>query len=201
MIRLVTHTLVLVTALAAVAAQAGEPNPWGQAARPSAFQFGNEIDGHLNVRLERDGSIASFLYVAYTGVVTKEGLPVATHVDCGVNPDCAAGWRVSGQPVRATWLYQPMHDHPVFVVPRADIPQPGSHSHFHWLGAEMPQPQVPTDGYLLQLTAMNRFCFIHHMAEMATGAASCRDNGGVAVRPGVDIATHLNVVAAPPMPM
>ena len=30
---------------------------------------------------------------------------------------------------------------------------------------------------------------------------TCRGNGGGAVQPGVDIATHLNIVAAPPMGM
>jgi hypothetical protein len=89
----------------------------------------------------------------------------------------------------------------VFVVKRPDMPQPGSYSHFHWLGQAMPQVHLPVGGYLLQLTAMNLFCFIHHEAGMATSSATCQDNGGVKVQPGVDIATHLNIVAAPPMGM
>jgi hypothetical protein len=56
-------------------------------------------------------------------------------------------------------------------------------------------------GYLLQLTAVNRFCFIHHGAEAAMSAASCRDNGGVEVDRGLDIATHLNIVTNDPAGM
>jgi hypothetical protein len=52
-------------------------------------------------------------------------------------------------------------------------------------------------GYVLQLTATSRFCFIHHGADAATSALDCRGNGGVAVAPGVDIATHLNLLAGP----
>jgi len=68
-------------------------------------------------------------------------------------------------------------------------------------GQAMPQVNNPVDGYLLQLMAMNRFCFIHHEAEMATSAATCRGNGGVPVQPCADIATHLNIVASPPTGM
>ena len=44
-----------------------------------------------------------------------------------------------GKPQAATFLYQPMHDHPVFLVSRPDIPQPGSYVHFHWYGPVMPE--------------------------------------------------------------
>ena len=141
---------------------------------------------------------SGFFYVHFTGVVTSDGYRVATHVDCGAMPGCSAGWKLDGKPARATFVHHPMHDHPVFQLSRSDIPQPGSYSHFHWLGQAMLQPQVPVDGYLLQLTAMNRFCFIHHGADMADAAASCSDNGGVAVNRGVDIASHLNIVTSPP---
>jgi hypothetical protein len=63
----------------------------------------------------------------------------------------------------------------------------------------MPYLSVP--GYLLQLTASNRFCFIHHGAEAASGAMTCRDNGGVQVERGVDTATHLNIVTNDPAGM
>jgi hypothetical protein len=66
------------------------------------------------------------------------------------------------------------------------------------MGMGMPMPYVSVPGYLLQLTAFNRFCFIHHGAEAATGAKSCRDNGGVKVERGLDAATHLNIVASDP---
>jgi hypothetical protein len=201
MIKRILRTLVAALPFVALVAHADEPYPWGGQEQPSRFLFGNEIDTHLNVRQARDGSLYGFFYVAFTGVVTHDGLRVATHVDCTISSRCSAGWRVAGKPAPATLLYQPMQDHPVFVVKRQDMPQPGSYSHFHWLGQAMPQVNNPVDGYLLQLTAMNRFCFIHHEAGMATIAATCRGNGGVPVQPGVDIATHLNIVAAPPMGM
>jgi len=69
---------------------------------------------------------------------------------------------------------------------------------FHWLGPVMPMPRQTVDGFLLQLTAVDRFCFIHHGAEAASAAASCRAQGGVEVDPGLDIATHLNIVTASP---
>lgn len=196
-----SRLLAGVLVLTATAVQTAEPWPWGQQDPASGFLFGNAIDGHQRTRLARDGSLSGFLYVGFTPVVTSDGYRVATHVDCNTVPDCGVGWRIDGRPAKAALLYRPMHDHPVFVVKRADMPQPGAYSHFHWLGAAEPQPFLPVDGYLMQLTAMNRFCFIHHEAAMASAGATCRDNGGVPVRPGEDIATHLNVVAAPPAGM
>jgi hypothetical protein len=110
-------------------------------------------------------------------------------------PAATVGWTLNGRPIRATFLYHADHDHPVFLVNRPDIPQPGAFSHFHWLGS-MPVPGGPADGYMLQLTAVDRFCFIHHGAEAATSAETCRDKGGVNVDPGIDIATHLNIVTS-----
>ena len=188
--------IVLGTALglAAFSTQAGEPYPWGQSGPPNGFLFGNEIDTHQRTQQGRDGSIFGFLYVRFPAAVPLDGYPVAAHCDCSAMPDCSVGWKLDGKPLKATFLYHPMHDHPVFQVSRSDIPQPGSYSHFHWLGQAMPQPQLPVDGYLLQLTAMNRFCFIHHEAGMANSAASCRDSGGIKIDRGIDIASHLNVV-------
>jgi len=60
------------------------------------------------------------------------------------------------------------------------------------------KPYQMVDGYLLELTAMNSFCFIHHDVGMAMGAKSCRENGGVKVDRGVDVATHLNIVTNDP---
>lgn len=53
-------------------------------------------------------------------------------------------------------------------------------------------------GYLLQLTVVDTFCFIHEMAEAAAARKSktCRVNGGIAVNLGTDIATHLNFVTS-----
>ena len=192
-------TLVLSAVLAlASAAQAADLYPWRQHEAPFNFLFGNDIDTHQQTRLSRNGSLFGFFYVRFSGVTTKDNYPVATHVDCAMHPDCTVGWTINGTPLAATFLYQTMDDHPVFLVRRADIPQPGSPSHFHWLGAVMPTPRQTVNGYMLQLTAVDRFCFIHHGADAASSTRSCRDNGGVPVDPGADIATHLNVVASPP---
>jgi hypothetical protein len=179
-------------------AHAADLYPWRNHEPPFNFVFGNDIDTHQQTRLMRDGSLFGFFYIRFTGVQTKDHYPVATHVDCNASPDCTVGWTLTGKPISATFLYQTMDDHPVFLANRADITQPGSPSHFHWLGAVMPMPRQTLNGFLLQLTAVDRFCFIHNGAEAATAAASCRQNGGVDVDPGIDIATHLNIVASAP---
>ena len=179
-------------------AHAADLYPWRNHDAPFSFVFGNEIDTHQQTRLTRDGSLFGFFYVRFTGVHTKDRYPVATHVDCNTSHDCTVGWALNGKAISATFLYQTMSEHPVFLAKRADITQPGSPSHFHWLGAVMPMPRQTVNGFLLQLTAVDRFCFIHHGAEAADAAATCRQNGGVNVDPGVDIATHLNIVASAP---
>ncbi|WP_372527719.1 hypothetical protein [Piscinibacter sp.] len=180
-------------------AHAADLYPWRDHEAPFNFVFGNDIDTHQQTRKSRDGSLFGFFYVRFTGVVTKDHYPVATHVDCNMaGADCTVGWTLAGKPVSATFLYQPMHDHPVFLVNRADITQPGSPSHFHWFGPVMPMPRQTLNGTLLQLTAVDSFCFIHHGADAASPTATCRDNGGVNVDRGADIATHLNIVTSAP---
>jgi hypothetical protein len=193
------HTAVAAVCLAAAgAASATDLYPWRNHAAPFSFRFANEIDTHQQTRQTRDGGLFGFFYVAFTGVVTQDRYRVATHVDCGAaGADCTVGWTLAGRPVSATLLYHPTHDHPVFLVDRPDIPQPGAHAHFHWLGG-MPAAGQTVAGFLLQLTAVDRFCFVHHDAEAATAERNCRDNGGVSVDPGIDIATHLNVVTSRP---
>lgn len=186
---------------ATTVARAAEMYPWRAHEAPFSYRFGNEIDGHQQTRLARDGSLDGYLYIQYTGVVTKDNYAVATHTDCGTVSDCVVGWRIDGKPSSAKLVLQPMHDHPVFLMTRSSIPQPGAYAHFHWTGMTMPMPYLSVSGYVLQLAAVNRFCFIHHGAEAAMNAASCRDNGGVEVNPGLDIATHLNIVTNDPAGM
>ena len=171
--------------------------PWRNHAAPFNFLFGNEIDTHQQSRLTRDGNLFGFFYIEFTGVVTKDLYRVATHVDCSATQDCTVGWTLDGRRISATFLYGSEHDHPVFLVSRPNIPQPGAFAHFHWLG-DMPPPGIPANGYLLQLTAVDKFCFIHHEAESATRTKTCRGNGGVNVDRGTDIATHLNIVTSAP---
>ncbi len=186
---------------AASVVQAAEMYPWRNHQRPFSFVFGNSIDGHQQTRREHDGSLNGYLYIRYTGAVTKDNYPVATHVDCNTVTDCKVGWKIDAEPSSAKLVSQPTHDHPVFLIGRPDIPQPGSYAHFHWTGMAMPIRDGSTPGYLLELTAVKSFCFMHHGAEAAMSTASCRDNGGVKVDRGVDIATHLNIVTSHPSGM
>jgi hypothetical protein len=185
-----------ITLAATSVATAGGSYPWHNHSAPFDFVFGNHIDTHQQTRRQPNGDLWGFFYVRYTGTTTADGYRVATHVDCNSTPDCVVGWMLDGKPRRAALLQQPMHDHPIFAIARADIPQPGSYSHFHWLGAAMPQPYLPLAGHVLRLIAVERFCFIHHGAEAATPAVNCKANGGVSVDRGVDIATHLNLMPA-----
>lgn len=193
--RLLGAVLALSTTTATLAA---EMLPWRQHQAPWSFLFGNHLDTHQQSKPMGDGTLKGYLYIRYTGVVTQDGLPVATHADCDATPDCTVGWTLDARPASATLVLQPMHDHPVFLMPRSDIAQPGAYAHFHWTGMPMPEPGVPAPGYLLQLNAVNRFCFIHHGADAASSAVSCRGNGGVRVERGIDIATHLNLITVDP---
>lgn len=198
-------TLVLVAVtmslLGGAPATATDLYPWNNHAEPFTFLFGNEIDLHQQTRLKsRSGDLFGYFYISFTGVLTKDGYAVATHVDCNANP-CTVGWTLDGKPRTATYLYQVESDHPVFLVNRLDIPEPGAYAHFHWLDHANAADGVPpaglsVPGYLLQLTAVDTFCFIHHGADSARKSKSCRDNGGIAVNPGIDIATHLNIVTS-----
>jgi hypothetical protein len=136
-------------------------------------------------------------------LTTRDGYRVATHQDCNAAP-CAVGWTLNGQPRTAAFLYQADGDHPVFLVNRLDIPEPGAHAHFHWLdyAGTLPAAGVSVPGYLLQLSAVDTFCFIHDPAQAAAArkGKTCRVDGGVAVNLGTDIATHLNIVTSFPAP-
>lgn len=180
---------------------AAEMYPWREHQHPFSFVFGNAIDSHQQTRLERNGDLNGYLYVRYTGVVTQDGYRVATHVNCDTVDDCSVGWTIQGKPASAKLVSHPMHDHPLFWIGRPDIPQPGGYAHFHWTGMAMPMPHLEVDGYLLELTAVNSFCFIHHGAEAAIDAATCRDNGGIKVDRGLDLSTHLNIVTSDPAGM
>lgn len=196
-------TLMLAVAalslLGATRAAAIDHYPWNNHAAPFTFLFGNDIDTHQQTHQLRDGSLWGFFYISFTGVVTKDGYRVATHVDCRAFTSCTVGWILNGQPRKATFLFQVPPDHPVFLVDRLTIPQPGGFAHFHWLDG-MPPPGQSVNGYLLQLTAVDTFCFIHDGATAASASKNktCLNNGGIEVDPGIDIATHLNIVTSFP---
>jgi hypothetical protein len=174
-------------------AEATDLYAWKNHASPLTFRFGNEIDMHQQSRATAGGSLAGFLYVHFTGTVTSDGYRVASHDDCGA-VRCTVGWTFSGQALDAKLLAEPMHDHPLFFVERSAIPEPGAFSHFHWRG-DLPAVGAQASGYMLQLVAVDRFCFLHHDAAAAVGTKSCRDNQGVKVEIGFDVASHGNVVS------
>jgi hypothetical protein len=80
---------------------------------------------------------------------------------------------------------------------RADIVQPGAFTYFHWVGT-LPVVGERSRGYLLQLLAADRFCFVPNATQAATSSKTCSDNGGIALDLGLDMASHLNIVPAPP---
>lgn len=166
--------------------------PWNNHASPLNFRFGNEIDAHQQSHAAPGGNLVGFLYIRFTDTVTSDGYRVASHGDCK-SGRCTVGWTFAGKALDAKLIAEPVDDHPLFFVDRTEIPQPGAFSHFHWLG-QMPAMGASASGYLLQLVAVDRFCFLHHDAGAAMSRKSCRDNMGVKIDPGVDVASHLNIV-------
>ena len=118
------------------------------------------------------------------------------------------GWVIKAEPGETKFLYHNGvngDDHPVCMVNRVDIPQPGSFTHFHWItttssgprAATVPaacdrnnasqledQPPTAVDftspGWFLQITAVEEFAFQH-------------GNEVAPVCSGIDNAAHLNL--------
>jgi len=183
------------------------------------FLFGNHIDTHQETKLKlKNGNpvrLKGFFYIIFTGDYTDEGLPIARHPrgashneECGVDDvECEVGWLIKSVPGEAKFLYhsgENGNDHPVWMVNRVDIPQPGSFTHFHWITRTSRDPRAETvpavcdqnnagqledagaandvcPGWFMQIKAVEEFAF---------------DHGGeiVPVYPGMDNATHLNLV-------
>ena len=86
---------------------------WSDHAAPLDFEFGNEIDGHQQSQLRRNGELAGFLYVRFTGVTTADGYRVASHVDCNAMPGCTPAFSTAhrGSPMPhfsfTTWMTIP----------------------------------------------------------------------------------------------
>ena len=159
------HSLVLALALALIAGPAagGEwddaateaADEWDDDAPASGFLFGNHIDTHQQSRLRRNGDLSGVLYVDFTGEIdAASGLPVARHPRgemhgevCGVDVDCFVGWKLRGRAGEARFLFHGGvngDDHPVWLVGRKAIPQPGSFTHFHWITSD--GTEALTDG-------------------------------------------------------
>ncbi len=194
-------------------------------ATPFDFLFGNHIDTHqeTKLKLSKRGSpkkLFGSLYIIYTGDIDAEsGLPIARHPrgasqgeDCN-DPavNCLVGWLIRGLPGETKFLYHSGvngDDHPVWLINRVDIPQPGSYSHFHWISSDSTDPRadsVPAEcdvnmagqleganheggaenivcpGWYLQIRATREFAFQH-------------SGENIPVQPGIDNATHLNLL-------
>ncbi len=192
---------LLATIAAAAIPLAATAASWRDHARPFDFKFGNHIDSHQQTMKRPNGELFGFLYIKYTGAVTTDGLRVARHVDCGMTVGCTAGWQLRGLAAEAKLLYHPDHDHPVWLIDRRSIPQPGAYTHFHWAGTHPAEgAHEVTKGYLLELKAIDTFCFVHGDSdeEMRMPADSCSDIGGLRVAPGIDTSTHTNIVTSEP---
>lgn len=187
---------------------------------PYNFFFGNHLDTHQETRLKKKRnqpvSLTGFFYIVLTGEIDPDSeLPIAEHpsdnqcVDEADSVDCVVGWVVAGLPGHAKFLYHTGvngEDHPVWMVNRVDIPQPGSFTHFHWITNTSSDPRagtvpaacnkinagqledsVPTatdvvcPGWFLEIEAVAEFAFRH-------------GNEVVPVYPGLDNTTHLNLV-------
>lgn len=174
--------LFTLTMVAVVSASTGYP--WNDHAAPYDYLFGNHIDTHLQSQEIDKDKLQGFFYIQYTGNEV-DGAPEARHADCGAHDaECTVGWKLNGIAVQATLLEKSEGMHPQWCVDPADIPRAPGYSHFHWEG--MPEHAgglvegAAYDGYLLKLTAIDRFFFEHH--------------GGFLVTPGIDTETHANVV-------
>ena len=169
--------------------------PWRNHSAPYNFIFNNHIDTHQQTQVKSNGELFGYLYVSRTGQILN-GIPVAEHRDCNDPSNaCEVGWIIRGKPLDGEasspiFVYHVNGDHPVWLVQsRNDIPQPGSFSHFHWLNGPNDavglNPEDPYPGYILELQAVSRFYFFHH-------------SENILVIPGIDISTHVNIVASYP---
>lgn len=158
--------------------------PWRDHAPPFDFMFGNHIDTHQQSLVE-DGMLEGFFYIKFTGDYTADGYPIAKHANCGNVPDeCTVGWILHGIPTTAEYLGHPDGQHPQWRIEPGNLPPQPGYTHFHWLNESAHADGLTVgevyDGYLLKLTALDTFYFDHH--------------GGFLVTPGIDEATHLNIV-------
>lgn len=168
--------------------------PWKDHAAPYDFRFGSDIDSHQQTQLKANGELFGFLYITFTGFEI-DGIPVVEHCDGMTPPEaCEVGWIIRGKFLGGseapTVVAQVDSDHPIWLVgSRNHIPQPGAFSHFHWVGAPGEEGRLvldtPYDGYILELQAVDQFYFTHNGED-------------VLVTPGIDIATHVNIVGSFP---
>lgn len=158
---------------------------WRDHATPFDFLFGNHIDTHQQSKIDGKDKLVGFLYIRFTGEYTEDGIPKAEHAKCAEVPDeCTVGWVLKGIPISAVYMGHEHGQHPQWGVAADDLPRQPGYTHFHWLDQSEHADGLTVgetyDGYLLKLTARETFFFEHH--------------GGFLVTPGIDYATHANIV-------
>jgi hypothetical protein len=158
------------------------------------FVFENEIDTHQQTRKTQAGGLSGFLYVQYTGAVTTDG--TAGRPSRRLRHRSVRRRMAFERNTRGRCVPVPRRRRSSGVARRSQgHPATGAYAHFHWLGDMAASSGETRNGYLLELQAVKSFCFVHHAAA-ETG--TCEARGGVAVRSGIDIATHLNIVTSTP---
>ena len=198
--------------------------------------FGNHIDTHQETRLESSGTLKGFFYVFWDGTQTADGLPVAKHCTSPQHYEagCFAAWKIKAIPCieevngcRAAFYYH-NDDHPVWLVrprdqhgelrgTRAQIPQPGSYTHFHWLTEGSDHEGSALESSLEELEAFfgvdiavsqcnvskasalteGIICPGYFLQIQATKTFAFQHGGEtIPVRPGLDNRTHLNLVTS-----
>ena len=176
--------VIAILILGTTTALAGTSYPWRDHAPPFDFLFENHIDTHQQGKLTGQGKFKGFFYIKFTGDLTEDSVPIATHGNCPeIQDDCTVGWLLKGVPMQAKYLGHEMGQHPTWCVEDADLPNEPGYSHFHWLNESSHADGLTVgeiyDGYLLKLNAIDTFFFDHH--------------GGFLVTPGIDLATHANI--------
>ena len=152
--------------------------PWQDHARPFDFEFGNHFDTHQQSRVAGNDKLVGFFYIVFTGYDEEEDLPVAEHSDN--DPDSTAGWVLDGVPVEGAILIERIpREHPIWCLDPEDIPRQPGYTHFHGFG-DIASIGGSNDGYLLKLTAIDSFVFVHGDDEFV-------------ITPGIDYASHYNI--------
>lgn len=135
---------------------------WKNHQTPFTFLFGNHIDTHQELTLNKDGTLSGFFYVYRLDLnnddvadTVGDNIPLFGHCTKPEDyPTCQAGWNLTAYPCiyeingcTAMFLYH-KHDHPVWLIgpnirtveadtfldgDRNQIPQPGRPTHYHWL--------------------------------------------------------------------
>ena len=176
--------VIAISLLGTTTVLAGTSYPWRDHAKPYDFLFENHIDTHQQGKLTDEGTFRGFFYIKFTGDLTDDGVPVATHGNCTkIQDDCTVGWLLKGVPLQAEYFGHEMDQHPTWCVAAEDLPDEPGYSHFHWLDESSHADGLTVgqvyEGYLLKLNSIETFFFDHH--------------GGFLVTPGVDLATHTNI--------